>query len=148
MSRLLVILSLISLALVACAQGQTTIQPPAIHYGEDLCAECNMIISDPRFACGYLHEISPGRYASLIFDDIGDMLASHPEQQIVAWYVHDYTTEEWLDATQAFYVISSEIPTPMAHGIAAHATAAAAQQMATATHGQMVDWAALLTLVK
>jgi copper chaperone NosL len=132
--------------LAACAQGQTTIEPPEIHYGEDQCDECGMIISDPRFASGFLHEVSAGRYESLAFDDIGNMLAymqKHPEQQIVAWYVHDYTSEEWLDATQAYFVSSPEIHTPMGHGIAAHASQAAAQAMADKLHGEVFDWPAL-----
>lgn len=151
MRRFSVSLFLLILLFTACAPGQSTIQPPEIHYGEDLCAACNMIISDPRFACSYLHEVEPGRYASLIFDDIGDMLQmarQQPEHKIVAWYVHDYTSEEWLDATRAFYVVSPELHTPMAHGIAAHATTAAAQQLAAEVHGQVVDWAGLVNLVK
>jgi copper chaperone NosL len=134
------------LILVACARGQTEIKPPEIHYGQDQCDECGMIISDPRFASGFLHEVDEGRYESLIFDDIGNMLAhmqNHPGQHIVAWYVHDYTSEEWLDARQAYYVSSHEIHTPMGHGIAAHATQEAAQDMAAKTNGQVLDWPGL-----
>lgn len=134
------------LLLAGCAQGQAMIEPPTILYGEDRCAECGMIISDPRFASSLLYEISEGRYASLLFDDIGDMLvytAKHPEQKIVAWYVHDYANEEWLDATQAYFMTSPAIQTPMGHEIAAHATQTAAQAMADELHGLVVDWSAL-----
>jgi copper chaperone NosL len=124
--------------LAGCAQGQTVIQPPEIRYGEDQCAECGMIISDARFASGLLYEVSAARYESLLFDDIGNMMVyaeQHPEQKIVAWYVHDYASEEWLDATQAFFVSSPEIHTPMGHGIAAYATRTAAHAMADELHG-------------
>jgi copper chaperone NosL len=134
------------LLLTGCAQGQAVIEPPTIYYGEDRCAECGMIISDPRFASSLLYEISEGRYASLLFDDIGDMLVyseKHPQQKIVARYVHDYANEEWLDATQAYYVSSLEIHTPMGHGIAAHATQIAAQAMADELHGEVFNWSAL-----
>ena len=107
--RLLLLLLVVGLLLAACARGETTPNPPTIRYGEDTCTHCNMIISDPRYAAGYAHEISPGRYESLAFDDIGDLLADLGEQSerhIVAWYVHDFETEEWLDATTAYYVIS------------------------------------------
>ncbi len=130
-----------------CAAGSTTIAPPAIRYGEDLCAECTMIINDPRFAAGYAYAVSAGRYESLAFDDIGDLLvhmAKHPERQVVAWYVHDYTSEEWLDATTAYYVIGEAIRTPMGHGMAAHATEAAAAAMAAEHAGVVLDWEALL----
>lgn len=132
---------------VACARGQTTATPPTIRYGEDLCAECNMIISDPRYAAGYAHEISAGRYESVAFDDIGDLLAhtaKHPEHHIVAWYVHDFESEEWIDATTAYYVVSDAILSPMGHGITAHAAKADAEEMAQAKQGQLFDWQGLL----
>ncbi len=136
----------ITLAVVAlngCAHGDTEATPPKIRYGEDLCTECNMIINDPRYAAGYAYEVGPRRYESLAFDDIGDLLthmARHRERTVVAWYVHDYTSEEWLDATTAYYVISDQIHTPMGHGIAAHATQAAAEAMAAERQGDLLTW--------
>ena len=149
--RLLLLLLVVGLLLAACARGETTPNPPTIRYGEDTCTHCNMIISDPRYAAGYAHEISPGRYESLAFDDTGDLLADLGEQSerhIVAWYVHDFETEEWLDATTAYYVISDEIMSPMGHGITAHATKAAAEEMAQAKHGQLFDWQGLVAQAK
>lgn len=139
-------LFLLILFVSACAQGTAEIRPPDIRYGEDVCAECNMIISDPRFAAAYAIEISAGRYQQLAFDDIGDMLlyaTKHPEQKIVGSYVHDYQTEEWLDAADAHFVISSAIATPMGHGIAAFATEENAQAFALETRGEMLTWDAL-----
>jgi copper chaperone NosL len=126
-----------------CAQGIAEISPPDIRYGEDLCAECNMIISDPRFAAAYAHEISAGRYEQVAFDDIGDMLmhtAKYPEQKVVGWYVHDYKSEEWLDATNAHFVASSTIVTPMGHGLAAFATAEDAQALAAESGAEVLTW--------
>ncbi len=146
-SHALVFLVGMILVLVACAQGQDQVAPPEIHYGEDVCVECNMIISDARFAAGYAYEISPGRYESIAFDDIGDMLIhadKHAEHQVVAWYVHDYASQEWLDATQATYVFSNELKTPMAQGLAAHASMADAQEMAAELNGEVLDWDGLL----
>lgn len=140
-----------SVWLVACARGATTATPPTIRYGEDLCTECNMIISEPRYAAGYAYEISAGRYESLAFDDIGDLLmhmTKHPERKIVAWYVHDYESEAWLDATTAYYVVSAQIASPMGHGISAHQTAAAAALMAQDKAGHVYDWNGLLAQAK
>jgi copper chaperone NosL len=131
------------LTLVACAPGQAEIAPPEIVYGQTMCADCTMIISDIRFASGYAREIAPGRYDSKAFDDIGDLLthaAAHPDDAIVAWYVHDYRDESWLDATQAVYVVSKQIPSPMGHGIAAFADAGAAAQAAAEMNGQLLSW--------
>lgn len=149
--RLLLLLLVVGLLLVACSRGATAPTPPTIRYGEDLCAHCNMIISDPRYAAGYAHEISSGRYESVAFDDIGDLLADlgeHSERHIVAWYVHDYESEEWLDATVAYYVVSDQIISPMGHGISAHATQAAAEQMAQAKEGTVFDWQGLQAQAK
>ncbi len=147
--RLLGLIFLLGFILSACARGDTEIRPAEIHYGQDACAECNMIISDPRFAASYAREISEGRYATVAFDDIGDMLMhaqKHPEHKIVGWYVHDYQSKEWLDATQAFYVFAEGIRSPMGHGLAAHTTRETAQQMADALNGSVLDWVALQAL--
>lgn len=137
------LLSLMSVVLSACSQGEAMPNPPEIRYGEDLCAECNMIISEPRYAAGYAYEISAGRYESRAFDDIGDLLAyhaKHPEQKVVAWYVHDYATEAWLDATIAYYVVSDQSHSPMGHGITAHATRAAANQFGQERAALVLAW--------
>jgi copper chaperone NosL len=131
------------LGLAACQQGQTAAAPPEIRYGEDVCAECNMIISDVRFASGYAYEISEGRFQSLAFDDIGEMLkhaAKHPEHNIVSWYVHDFDSEEWLDAASALYVVSDKIQAPMGTGVTAHASQEAADRQAAQFQGEVIDW--------
>ncbi|MCC6167408.1 MAG: nitrous oxide reductase accessory protein NosL [Caldilineaceae bacterium] len=139
----LTVLFLAVLLPAACAQGSAEITPPEIRYGEDLCAHCNMIISEPRFAAGYAHELAPGRYESLAFDDIGDMLEAakaHPDHTVVAWYVHDYAGEDWIDATTAYYVVSKAIITPMGFGIAAHSSQEAAAAQAAEVQGEVLTW--------
>ncbi len=143
------VLVLIVLAFVAagCAQGTAEITPPEIRYGEDVCAACKMIISDPRFAAAYTHEISPGRYENVLFDDIGDMLMhadQHPEHTVVAWWVHDYDSEAWLNGAEAVYVFSNALRTPMAQGTAAFASEAAAQRLAAELDGEVFAWSGLL----
>jgi copper chaperone NosL len=143
LSRTYILIALALALLGGCAQGSPAPSPPEIRYGEDVCSQCSMIISDPRFAAGVAYEVSPGRYASVAFDDIGDMLAysaAHHEQVVVAYYVHDYTSEEWLDADQAFYAVGQFIATPMGTGIAAHASRAAAEQMAAQSGGEVMTW--------
>jgi copper chaperone NosL len=145
-----VLLLVFALAVGACAEGQTVVEPPVVRYGEDRCAHCGMIISDARFAAGFLYEVGEGRYKSVIFDDIGDMVHYAGEQDgqtIRAWYVHDYATEEWLDARQAHYVVSEEIQSPMGYGVAAFDTRAAAEALAAEKNGDVLDWQALQGLV-
>jgi hypothetical protein len=102
-----------------------------------------MIISAPRFAAGYTYQVDGGRYESLPFDDIGDMLIyadKHPEHKIVAYWVHDFKTEEWIDAEDAFYVFSHHLETPMAMGTAAVDSREEAGQLAAEYHGEVLDW--------
>lgn len=118
-------------AVAACApaSGNGEPQPPEIVYGQDLCAECGMIISEPRFASATL--LANGEYRK--FDDIGDLVqyhSDHPDQTVRAYFAHDYRTEEWIRAETAFYVQSPQIDSPMGHGVAAFAKKDDAQAFA------------------
>lgn len=139
----LLVLSLSVILAAGCIQGAESAAPPDIRYGEDLCVDCNMIINDVRFASALAYEVTAGRFESVAFDDIGDMLNyadHHPELKVTNWYVHDYNSEEWLDATTAHYVFSEQIQSPMATGAAAHAELAAAEQMAAHLQGALLTW--------
>jgi copper chaperone NosL len=116
--------------LAACSTGSGEPQPPEIHYGEDVCDACGMLISDAKFAAATVEEDGTAHK----FDDIGDLVshyAAHPGTKVKAYFVHDYPSEKWLRAENAYFVKSEQIHTPMAHGIAAYAdrvTAEAAAQ--------------------
>ena len=102
-----------------------------------------MIISDPRFATAYAYEVGPGRYQSVLFDDPGDMLIyadKNPTHKVVAWYVHDYETKEWTDATTASYLVSNQVETPMASGIVSFASRDRAEAMAYSLGTEVMDW--------
>ena len=133
----------IVLLLTACSGQPAQPKAPEIHYGEDMCGDCGMIINDARFAASYSANEGEGAYKTYIFDDIGDML-HHMQENLtligVGWWVHDYDSQEWIDATTAYYVTSDEIKTPMGHGIAAFSTQAAAEKMASELNGQVYDW--------
>lgn len=117
--------------------------PPALHYGEDICEFCGMIISDERFAAGYITVDGQAH----IFDDIGDMLLQHQQHQdeVTALFVHDYHQHTWLRAETAFYALSPNFPTPMLSGLAAFQTRAEAQALAAEFKGQVFSFAELLT---
>ena len=133
------------LVLVTACSGGTTaeLSPPTIHYGEDICEFCGMIISDERYAAGYL----TSRGASRIFDDVGGMAIHHLQKQedVAAFFVHDHEDKHWIRAETAHYVLSSELSTPMLHGVAACATAEKAARLAGKVNGQVVSFEQLLT---
>lgn len=115
--------------LAACAAPTGEPQPPEIHYSEDICDACGMLISEPRFAAATVEADGAARK----FDDIGDLLgfyADRPGVKVRAYFVHDYLSEKWLRAETAFFIVSPRIQTPMAHGIAAYADRAEAEAAA------------------
>lgn len=113
-------LALLVCALGACGRAQT-LEPPVLHYGQDLCAHCGMIVSEERFAAAAIVEDGDGRYEARVYDDIGCMVAAGQPVpgRIVARYVHDHDTLEWTAADAAVYVRSATLATPMLSGLAA-----------------------------
>jgi nitrous oxide reductase accessory protein NosL len=87
-----------------------------------------MIISEERYAAAYVTQDGHGH----AFDDIGDMLRAHQEMQeeVTAFFVHDYEDWAWIRAETAHYVLSSHLTTPMASGLAAFGTPEEAQALA------------------
>lgn len=129
------------LAIIVSACGgaaQTEAAPPEILYGQDICEFCGMIVSDPRYAAGYLTP-DGGEH---IFDDIGNMFQSHLQNhnEVRAFFVHDHETQSWIRAETAYYVKSSKLLTPMLHGLAASATPEKAKALATKVDGQVLTF--------
>lgn len=119
----------VAFLLSACASRSTEPQPPVIIYGQDVCDECGMLISEARYAAATL--VVDGEPHK--FESIGDMVLYHmerPDQTVRAWFVHDYNSEVWVAGEAAFYVVSAEIHSPMGVGIAAFETQADAETFA------------------
>jgi copper chaperone NosL len=75
-----------------------------------------MIINEARYAAAYVTADDQARR----FDDIGGMLAYNQEmsEEVAVFWVHDFDTEAWLKAEEAYFVKSKQI-TPMGFGIVA-----------------------------
>lgn len=131
-----VLILITSLGLAGCAPKSGAPQPPEIIYGQDVCDRCGMIIGEERFASATLLE--NGEY--LTFDDTGEMLRYHTKEgddQVVAWFVHDYNTLEWLRGEQALFVLSEDQYTPMGTGIVAFSSRAEAEKLAAENSGSV-----------
>jgi len=102
-----------------------------------------MIISDERFASAYRTVDGAERR----FDDIGDMAVYHSvrAENVMAFWVHDAETLEWLKATHAWFVRSGETMSPMGHGLAAYGSEAQAIVAAEAIGGAVVRWNEVLS---
>ncbi len=129
----------------ACARQEPTSGPPEIAYGRDICVQCGMIISEPRFATAY--RLPDGTVEK--FDDLGGLLV-HGHQtgeldRATVW-VHDADTEEWVDADAAFYVATATGQTPMGYGIFAFADRKAAERFAAGSGGTVMTWDELVAI--
>ena len=126
-----------SILLVGCA-GRPENKAPNIHYGQDPCSECRMIIGDKRFAAAFISE--DGEVFK--FDDIGCMRTYEEKNKVLpknSW-VHDYQSEQWVVKEQAIFVFSKQLVTPMGYEIAAFSDAGAAKEFLGKGGGQKISW--------
>jgi len=143
MTKLKILTLLVLVIMIVGCQAQVDLsQPPEILYGEDVCTECGMIISEPRFAAAYYTLEGDARR----FDDIGGMLTHHAanQEEVAQFWVHDYETEEWIVADQAYFVSSAELHTPMGFGVVAFSDQARAQQFADKSNTMVMSFAAIM----
>jgi copper chaperone NosL len=132
--------ALLGLAVIlgGCSATACTAQadgPPAIVLDRDACSHCGMLISEARHAAAFR---APDG-ATRVFDDIGCLrdAAGGATAGLRVW-VHDTSDESWLDAGEATFVVSPDIRTPMAGGVAAFRHAADAERAATKYRGRVV----------
>ncbi len=124
------------LGLVGCSERQDA-GPPELHLGEDVCDFCSMIISDQAFAAACVIRQSDGRWHTAAFDDIGCLLAFDKTQHdpIEQRYVTDYNTGQWILASQATFIISPGIRSPMASGMIASQSTEGTAELAKRFNG-------------
>ena len=105
-------------AMVACA---TTPKPAAVDPRADACANCRMLVSDPRFASQI---VAPGEDPKF-FDDLSCLRAyldRTPLPAGAAIFVADHRTREWIAADAAVYATSASTDAPMGSRLVAHAS--------------------------
>lgn len=138
----MILLPLVGFLVVSCSSGPNLDEPPEIRYGEDTCDRCQMIINEARYAAAYVMPDGQARR----FDDIGGMIAYTREvpEDVAVFWVHDFDTEEWLKADEAFYIKSDHL-TPMGFGIVAFGDQARAESWADQEGGMIMSFADLLS---
>ena len=118
---------LLSAVLGACA-GLKAGDVPRLSVGQDACAKCGMIVSDDRFAAGYVSDEGE----SVVFDDLGELLAElqeRPGLRSRAW-ARDMKGGGWARLTEAETRRSERLATPMGTGWAAFARKSDAEAFA------------------
>ncbi|HHC09133.1 MAG TPA: hypothetical protein ENK55_10525 [Actinobacteria bacterium] len=140
-----VLVALLAVVVAACGGPGSDAGPPEIHYGRDLCVQCGMIVSEPRFAAAYRLPDGTER----IFDDLGGLLIyghEHGELDEAEVWVHDVETEAWVRASDAWFVATAARPTPMGYGILAFSDRERAETFAAEVDAPVLTWEELRTI--
>lgn len=137
---------LLLLFLSACGrekEAESVVQP--IDEEVDVCEVCYMSVLDNQFSAQLLSR----KGETLKFDDIGclaDYLRDHEEAGEA--YVRDYYTKDWLKGTEAIFIESAELTTPMHSGVVSFQNEDNAAKFLKETEGQRISWEAVLTNTK
>lgn len=123
--------------------------PQPIHVGSDTCDYCRMMISDQEFASQVLNK--QGR--AFKFDSVECMAAFDQtrtaEMQVHSLWVPDFLNpEQWVPATDAVYLHSTSLRSPMGLFLTAYANADDARQMLEEYGGALLDYAGVRALVQ
>lgn len=131
------VLLICSLGLVSCAD-EPTLDPPEVRWGQDVCAECGMILSDDRYAAAVV-AIHDGERHEYLYDDLGEMLAHPPDTKgSTRQWARDMQTRLWIDASTAYYVRSRLLHTPMGYGVVAFANPQDAKALSDENGGELL----------
>lgn len=146
MKTLLSILTivLVSSCLGGCGDDKAE-GPPRVRLGDSLCVECNMIISDARFATATVVKGARGPEA-LLFDDFNCQVnheVANPEAEILARWSHDHGTTGWMRTEEAHFVRSDGLRTPMASKVAAFRDRGDAEAMQRELGGDIAGFEAM-----
>lgn len=137
-----VAVSLLTIVLTGCGRGAAD-GPPPVRLGDSVCDECNMIISDARWATATIVE-GPRGGEPRLFDDFNCQVnyeQGHPEHTVLARWSHSHATSEWITTESARFLISPELRTPMGSKTAAFGAESEAAAAGSALPGEVVDFA-------
>lgn len=134
--RQLFLLSVFMLILSAC-----NVKPAEIEYGSDACHYCDMTIVDRQFASQLV--TSKGR--AYKYDAIECMVHSSQEQfadvEMAYMLIADFDEPGTLiDAQSATYLVSENLPSPMAENLSGYKTKAHAQSKLDEFGGEIYSW--------
>lgn len=129
------------LPIAGCDRGSAD-GPPNLRLGEDVCVQCNMIISDVRWATATVVEGPRGSEARL-FDDFNCQInfeVEHQDVVIVDRWSHDHATSQWMPTSEATFLMAEKLRTPMGSRMAAFADAQSADKAASNVPGDILNF--------
>ncbi len=140
MTKIIIAFSFALLVLSSCK-----IEPQPIDYGHESCHFCSMTIVDNQHAAQIVTDKGkPYNYDSI--ECMVNDLNNEGQSPGSIFSVSDYQNPGHLiDATHAFYLLGSQIPSPMGAFLSASKTFDAAQSMQSEYQGEILAWEELKT---
>ena len=142
-------LSLISSIIILMLLSACEPQRQDIFYGEEECAHCSMLISEPQFAGQLLTET--GRHFN--FDAIECLVAfkeggTVAEEDIHSMWVPGFDDETWLPAREAYFLRSPNLPSPMSLNLSAFQHLSQVEEYQRSYTGNIYSWSEIQNLVR
>jgi len=132
------IVFLLALTFLACS-----ISPKPIDYGADGCHFCSMTIVDKQHAAQYVTKKGKA-YKFDASECMLNQLKAVEGTTIALFLVNDYSNPgELVNATEATFLISENIPSPMGANLSAFKSKEEAERVHTANGGELLTWAEL-----
>ncbi|MCL4513368.1 MAG: nitrous oxide reductase accessory protein NosL [Candidatus Eremiobacteraeota bacterium] len=133
------------LLLASCSR--TT--PKKIHYDQDVCAYCGMMISDKRYGS----ELITKKGKVYKFDSITCMIAfansnGFHSDRVASYWVVDFDEKGFVNASQAVYLYNPKIHPPMGLPISAFKNEQELDSIKNKYGGRILSWEKVLSLVK
>lgn len=118
--------------------------PTPMAIGKDACHFCKMTIMDKKYGL----ELVTAKGLVQKFDDVacGLKYAKEHKGSGDKFYVINYHSTGFIDATTARFVKSDKIQSPMSSGIAAYATEAEAKAAQKSFGGEIYSWESIQKL--
>jgi len=136
--RLFFLIFILSYLLISCS-----VKPQKIEFGYDFCDFCRMTIVDQQHAA----EIVTVKGKAFKFDAIECMMRDLKKKEageVALYLITDYHTPgELSDATQATYLFSKNLPSPMGANLTGFKDSEKARQVLAEKDGYLVNWAEL-----
>lgn len=134
------------LFVVSLLWGGCTPSPTPIRYGQDNCANCQMLVMDNRFGA----ELVTDKGKVYVFDSI-ECLAWYrevPAEAVHSRWVTDYNLPGTLiDAAAAFYLSSDNLRSPMGVNLSAFSDEKIAASYQQDHGGEVLRWDGVTALV-
>jgi copper chaperone NosL len=134
--------------LLALAVGACAIEPQPLHLGNEECAHCRMMITEPQFAAQALNN----KGKAFKFDAVECLASWVLAGEVDAAEIHSLWVADheeptrWLRVEEAAFLRSGAVHSPMGAGLIALRDGDAARDQQRARGGEVMGWDGVLAL--